>query len=156
MLRAIHVPGLHRKPDGPLGPPVAFCIEELGEQRRIVFDGLRPAPNLDAPPAGKIHQKQHGPVVLGQIAEGNILLIAGKIGEGERLVVQHLEEAFGAAFVLDVGLAVGTRGGEEEGIAVGYELGELGRHAVGPAALFFHARETAARPEALLRRLDRR
>ena len=56
--------------------------------------------------------------IVGQVARGDVLAVAGKIGESDRLVVEHVQEAGRAAAMLDVGLAVGAcRRQEDAGLS---------------------------------------
>ena len=63
--------------------------------------------------------------------------VAAIVGEAERLLVDHLDEALRPAAVLDIGRAVRGGGGEKRRVEPGDELGKLRRHLVGKA--FRHA-----------------
>jgi len=54
-----------------------------------------------------------GAVVLLEMAERNVLSIAGEVGESQRVAADGLEEARRPAAMLDVGASVGTRCGKE-------------------------------------------
>ena len=54
------------------------------------------------------------------------------------LLVEHVQEAGRAAAVLDVGLAVGIGGGEEDAGLLADEGGEVGRDGRPPAAALLH------------------
>ena len=80
--------------------------------------------------------------------------IARVLGKREPAAGEHLEEAAGAAAVLDIGLAVGIGGAEVERIARADEFGKIVGHAVMPTALLFHFGVTVTRVLTLLNRLD--
>ena len=70
-----------------------------------------------------------------RIAGGDVLPVAAEIGEGERLLVEHAQEARRAAAMLDVRLALGVGGGEIERSHAGDEVGERLVDRRGEAAL---------------------
>ena len=49
VLRAVHVPRVDGEQDGALGPGAIAGVGEPRQQRRIVFDDPRAAPELDPP-----------------------------------------------------------------------------------------------------------
>ena len=156
MLRAVRIPGLDREQHDLLGPRlVAFRHQPL-HQRGIVLDDARLAPDLDALAVRIVDQEQMRLGVVGQIAAGDILPVAGKIGKGDRLVVEHVQEAGRAAAMLDVGLAVGARRRQEHAGLGGDEGSEVRRDGCAPAAALFHRGIAVPRALALLDRLDRR
>ena len=92
---------------------------------------------------GEVEQEQIGAIVLGEVADGDVLAVTGVIGEAERPVVEHLDESLRAAAVLNVGRAGGRDGCQERGVETCDEAGKLGRHPVGKAGgnpLFVEAR----------------
>ena len=80
-------------------------VAELRLQGRVPLDHAGGAPHLHPPAVGVVHQEEERPGVLGQVAQGDVLPVAAEVGEPERPLVDHLEEARRAAAVLDVGLA---------------------------------------------------
>jgi hypothetical protein len=83
------------------------------------------------------------------------LAVAGEIGETERPVVEHAQDALWSAAMLDVRLAVGAGGGEIEGALLGDEGGKLLVDRGGEPALRLHLRIAGAGAAALLHGLDR-
>src|SRR5262249_39555531 len=86
----------------------------------------------------------------------DVLPVAGEIDEADGLFVEHAQEPGGAAAMLDVGLAVGVRGGEEDARLRRDEGGELGRDPGLPGAALLPGRIAAARALPGLDRLHRR
>ena len=101
-----------------------------------------------------VDEKEMSLGIIGEIAQGDVLPVAGKIGEAHGLLVQHLEKARWAAAMLDIGLAVAVGGGEEDARLRLYETGKLRRDAGLPTAALLHALIGAARAFAGLHRLD--
>ena len=84
----------------------------------------------------------------------DVLPVPGVVRKAERLLVEHLDEALGAAAVLDIGRAGGGHRGEEGGVEFGDEGRKLGRHAVGKArgdAFVVGARRAALAPARAVR-----
>ena len=100
-------------------------------RHRIVFHHARASPDLDPPPRGEIEQEQIGAVVVGKIADGDVLPVAGIIGNAQRPLVEHLDEALGAAAMLDIGRAGCGDRGQERGVEAGDEGRELRGNPVG-------------------------
>ncbi len=80
------------------------------------------ADDLEARLVGVIHQEERDAVVGGEVAGGDVLLVAGEVGEGEGAAVEDMQEAGGAAAVLNVRPAVFGDGTEIEAVAGGDEL----------------------------------
>ncbi len=83
------------------------------------------------------------------------MAVAGEIGETERPVVEHAQDALWAAAMLDVRLAVGAGGGEIEGSLLGDEGGERVVDLDGEPALRLHLGIAGAGAAPLLHGLDR-
>src|SRR5262249_36697292 len=89
---------------------------------------------------------QMGAIVVGEVAERDVLAVPGVVRKTQRFLVQHFDEALRAAAVLDIGRAAGGHGREERGIELGDERRKIRGHAIGKArrdALFVGARGTA-------------
>src|SRR5262249_28605087 len=126
------------------------------EQCRIVLDDAGTAPDLYPPPLGIVHQEEEGAVVAGEVAGGDVLPVAAVVGEGQRLVVEHVDEALRPAAMLDGGLALFADGREIGGIALGDVGRELGRDAVGPRPRLRRLLVAGPRPAAVLNGFDGR
>ena len=133
MLRAVDVPGVDREQDHALRFGAIAVVEQLCDQRVVVFDDPRAAPHLDALAVGKVEQEQEGAVVAGKIADGDVLAVAAIVGKAERLVVDDLDEALRSAAMLDVGRVLGRHRREKRRVEFGDEGGKIGRHSVGKA-----------------------
>jgi hypothetical protein len=84
--------------------------------------------------------------------QGDVLPVAGEIGESERVGADRLQETRRPAAMLDIRSAVGAGGREEEGVDGVEELTEVVGDLRRPFAVF----ELGARSETRLFRLDRR
>ncbi len=114
MLRTIGVPRGNCEEDRPLGARLVPFRRQLGHQLRIAFDDVGLAPNFYAPPPPRvIDQKEVGLGVVREIAERDVLPVAGEIGKADGVVSERLEKVGGTAAMLDVRLPVHVRGGEE-------------------------------------------
>src|SRR6266540_7443549 len=67
------------------------------------------APELEPACLRIIHQKQKRTLVLGEVANADVLLVAGIVGEGHGALVEHFQESAVPSAVLDVRLTVGGR-----------------------------------------------
>src|SRR6516164_11247930 len=103
-----------------------------------------------------VHDEDVRSRIFREIALRDVLPVAGIIGESDRGLVEDLDEALGAAAMLDVGLAVGARGRKKEAVGVGEESSELVVDLGAPAAIFFDMGIGLARSLARLDRLYRR
>ena len=160
MLRAVGVPGLDPEQDrlvgrGPSASGIGWRQQALDE-RGIVVDHLGRAPQLDATAVGVVDQEQEGAAIVLQIAQRDVLPVAAQIGKAQRPLVQHLQETFRAAAVLDVGLALAIGRRHEDAGLSGDEGGEIRRHGRLPATALLHAAVAGARAALLLDRLDGR
>ena len=133
MLGAIDVPGVDAKQDGALGPRPVSGVGQPGEQLRIVLDHARATPDFDAAAVGEIEQEQKSAVVLRKIAQRDVLPVAGVVGEAERPVVEHLDEALRPAAVLDVGSAELRDGRQKRGVELADEVRKLRCDRIGEA-----------------------
>jgi hypothetical protein len=132
---------------------IAGHDERLKEGRILDDPGM--APELDAARLRVIEEEQADPVVLGEIAHGQELLIPREIGESQAVLVEHFEEPLGAAAMLEMRPARGVGRCDEEAVALGDEGDELGRQRVAHIGACFEARRMLARAIAALRLLDR-
>ncbi len=73
-------------------------------QLRIVGNakGLDMGVDFEARPMRIIHQEQAGPVVGRQVAGADVLAVSLVVGEGEGVLIDHLEEATRAAPMLHI------------------------------------------------------
>ena len=79
--------------------------------------------NLEAAPVGIVHQDQRRPTLGGKIAGADILPVAAKVGDAERPVVEHADEAGRPATMLYVRPAALGHGRHIEAVALGDERG---------------------------------
>ena len=126
-------------------------LQELG----VILDDARLAPELDPLAVHIVDQEKMRLRILGEIAERDILPVAPKIGEADRLLIKHLEEARRPAAMLDVRLAVLARRGEEDARLRFDERRKIRRDPRLPGALLLHRRIGLPRSLARLRRLYR-
>jgi len=80
------------------------------------------AQDLQAAPVRVVDQDQRGPVVMGQVADADVLAVAGKVGKGQRGAIHYLEKAGRPAAVLNMRPARFADGGEIEAVARRNEL----------------------------------
>ena len=139
VLRAVHVPRLHLEDDRPLDLAGIAGVSQGLDQPGIPLDHPSRAPDLDPPPLGVVHQEEERPRVLREVAQRDVLAVAAEVGEGERPLVQDLQEAGRAAPVLDVRLALGVRRPEVEHVEAGEERLQLRRDGRLPAGAPLHA-----------------
>ena len=86
-----------------------------------------------------VHQEQEGPRVVGEVSGGDVLPVAGKVGEAKRGLVDHAEKALRPASVLDVGLPVGRGCRHVERRRSDNRRREVGRDCGRPAAVLLLA-----------------
>lgn len=122
MLVAVEVPGLDIDADDALDLRRIIRIADLPKKRRVVIDDAGAAPDFQPPAAFVVDDEQQNPIVFRQIPDRDVLLVAGKIGEGQRAIVEHLEKARRSAAVLDVRPAIAARGADEETVG-GADIG---------------------------------
>ena len=122
VLRAVGVPGRDLEQDHLLGPRLVALRHQRSQQRRIVVDHPRLAPDLDPAAMGIVHHENMRLGVFRQIALGDVLPVAAVIGERQRGLVQHFDKALRAAAMLDVRLAIGVGGGEKEAVGLAPEM----------------------------------
>ena len=77
--------------------------------------------DLEAPPVGIVHQDQRRAVVCGEIASADVLAVAAKVGDRQRLLVENTDEAGRPAAVLDIGPSVLRDGRHIQAVALGDE-----------------------------------
>src|SRR6185369_3623682 len=100
---------------------------------------------------GKMQDEDVGAVVLLEMTERYVLPVAREVGEGQRIGADGLQEPRRPAAMLDVGLAVGARGGQEEGVDDAEELAQVVGDLGFPVAIL----ELEARSQTHLLRLYR-
>src|SRR5579883_87656 len=81
----------------------------------------RQAHKLQPLPPRVIHEEQRHAVVPRQVPGGEQLAVASKIGEGEHVGFDDLEEAFGTTPVLDIGPPIASDRSHVETIALAYK-----------------------------------
>ena len=160
MLRAVPVEALNGDEHGALRPRAVGWVDEgLGQRilRRQVLHG-QSTEQLEPYSLCVVHHDQRDAVVARQVADADQLAVAGVVGKGQGLVVQHLQEAARAATVLKVGPAgLGHRRHVKaslRGDEVGFGLAQTIVEYVG--ACFEVPRIACTAAVALLRGFDRR
>ena len=133
VLGAVDVPGFDGEDDGPLDLARIVRVAQPLQQLGVVLDHPGSAPQLDPLLVGVVHQEEERPGVLRQVAERDVLAVAAEVGEGQRPVVQHLQEARRSASMLDVRLPLGAGRAKVEHIQPRHELGQV-RGYMGPPA----------------------
>ena len=137
VLRAIAVPGFDGDDHGLLGAGAIAGGHQFFDHGGIVLHAGA-APDLDAPFVDIIHEEQADAVVLAQVARADVLAVTGVVGEAEGPGVEDAEKSFGAAAMLDVGLAVLAGGAEVEAVEPGEEMAETVVDFGVEAAFCFH------------------
>lgn len=99
-------------------------LTEEGFERGVIaeLEDAGVADDLEAGLVRVIHEEESHTIVGGEVAGGDVLLVSGEVREGKGAAVEDMEEAGGAAAMLDVGPAVRCDGGEIEAVAGGDEL----------------------------------
>ena len=133
VLGTVDVPRFDGEDDGPLDLARIVRVTQAIQQLGVILDHPGGAPQLDPLLVGVIHQEDERLRVLRQVAERDVLAVAAEVGEGQRLVVQHLQKAGRAAPVLDVRLPLGAGRAQVEHIQPRQELGQVRRHTGLPA-----------------------
>ena len=94
----------------------------FAELRVVVLVDLGVAEDLEARLVGVVHEEECDAVVVGEIAERDVLLVAAEVGEGDEVGAKDVDEAGRAAAMLDVGPAGLGDGGHVEAVAEGDEV----------------------------------
>ncbi len=97
-----------------------------------------------------VDQKQVCFRIICEIALGDVLTIAGKVGKRNGPAVQDVQEARWPAAMLDVGLALGIDGGEKHAGLRRNEARKVRRDLSLKSAAFLHPRIGLARTFSLL------
>src|ERR1700752_2725829 len=153
MLRAIGIPRYDLEDDRLFRLGLVIFRHQRIDQRRIILDHAGLAPDLDAAAIDVVDQENVRLRILGEIALGDVLPVAAEIRESQRRLVENLDEAGGAAAVLDIGLPVSIRRRQEE---TGLRADEGCKPLIdfrAPAAAIFHVGVAVARALAGLDRL---
>ena len=69
----------------------------------IAFHDPGSAQDLESQLSDIVHQKESHPVIMQQITNTDVLLVAPKVSEAKRLIVHDVQEPLWAAAVLDIG-----------------------------------------------------
>src|SRR5579872_7404819 len=101
-----------------------------------------------------IHQEHMHAVVLGEVADAEVLPVAREVREGEGALVEYAEESRRAAAMLHIGPALAARCGHEEAVAFADIADELGRERVARGRMVFQSLRIGARAVPALRLLD--
>jgi len=126
VLRTIHIPGRHGYQDRPFGASLVVFRLQSCRQFGVIFDNSSLTPNLDSITRRVIDQEQMNLGVVGEIPQGDVLAVTGKVGKPKGAFVKYSKKSGGPAAMLDVGLprAVGsseknTRLRLDEGFQIG-------------------------------------
>jgi hypothetical protein len=114
MSATVEIPGLHVDTDGALDLRRISGITDAFDQYRIIIDYSAAAPYFKPPSMLEVDQEQEYAIVIGQIADRNVLLVAGVVGESQRAVIENSEEACRPAPVLDMRPAFSAGASDEE------------------------------------------
>ncbi len=156
MLRTIGVPGGDREQDRLRRARPIVARHERRHQGLVAFDHAGAAPDFDAAAGGVVDQEQMRLIVLGEIANGDELPVAGEIDEADRRLVEHAQKTRRPPAMLDVGLAEAVRGRHENAGLCADEFSEFWGDPGRPAAGRLDMGIGPARSLALLHGLDRR
>jgi hypothetical protein len=74
--------------------------------RSPLLRGFWHAKNLQTSLVGVVHEEEGDAVVVLQITNADVLLVATKVGKGDGLVGEHMDEARVPATMLDMGQPV--------------------------------------------------
>jgi hypothetical protein len=88
---------------------------------------LGAAEDLESRLVGVVHEEEGDAVVVVEVAEGDVLLVAAQVGKAEERWAEDVEEAGRPAAVLDVGPAGLGDGGHVEAVAEGGSAARRGR-----------------------------
>src|SRR5882757_10047442 len=139
MLWAIGVPGCHLNQERLFGPRPIALGHELRDQGAVTFDHPSLAPDLHPLAVRIVDQEQVDLGIVGKVALRDILPVAGEVCERDGVLVKYAQETRRSAAMLDIGLAVGVDGREEDAGLCRDELREIGCNAALPATALLHA-----------------
>jgi hypothetical protein len=154
VLGAVPVEGFDVNEDSPLGWglfPGNFELADqpLGFRGALVNPGA--AQDLEPGLVRVVHKEEGDAVVMLQVSNADVLLVAAQVGEANGALVEDVEKAFLASAVLDVRPTGFGRRGHVEAIALLQELLFVGAKAVAQIVGLFDAFiEVAAAVQALL------
>src|SRR5262249_8974202 len=154
MLRAVGIPGRDGEQDQLLRPSPIVRRHQPRRQLALTLHDAGSTPYFDPLTLGVVDQEQVGLGIVGKVARGDVLPIAGEIDKAKSLLIEHLEKAGRAAPVLNVGLTFRIGGGQEyAGLRLDEGL-EIGADARRPRAFVLALGVAVARTLAVLDRLD--
>src|SRR5262245_38618666 len=104
--------------------PIAWVLEARKELRFARYHPCA-APQLETPCRSIVHKEQKRALVLGEIADADVLLVARVIGKGDGVLIEHFQEPNEPSAVLDVGLTVGARSRKINGVSLANESNNL-------------------------------
>ncbi len=102
------------------------------------------AEDLEARLVGVVHEEERDAVVVGEIAERDVLLVAAEISEADEIGAKDVDEAGRASAMLDVGPAGLGDGGHVEAVAESEEVLLVGAELVVAGERSLHALVLAA------------
>ena len=131
--------------------PIVWYLSK--RQAAIVLDQLSFAPDFHPLPLRMVDREEDGLGVLREIAEGDVLLVAGIVGESEGVPVEGMNEPLRPAAMLHIGPA-GFRSGGDEDRGAFRQIGAERVGHFGVARLTLQLGIAIARAEMLLHRPD--
>ncbi len=124
VLRTVPVIGLNMDHKDPLDNCVISCHPNAGHPRLSVFafDDVRATKYFQTCLARIVNQNHCDPVVSQEISSADKLFVPSEIREGQGVIIDHLQETFGAAAMLDVRPPSGTDRRPVKAVALGQEF----------------------------------
>ena len=119
MLRAVPVEGFDVDDDASLHARRVLRVCERSDEDGFLcaVDDARPAPDLEAPALGVVHQEEHDASVGIDVADAEILNVAAKVSEPQAFRIEHLQETGRPAAKLHIGPPGLAHGGLIEPVA---------------------------------------
>src|SRR5262249_23553109 len=94
-------------------------------QKFGLFGHSGTAPQLEPSRVRIVHQEQKRALILGEVADADVLLVTRIFGKSDGLFVEHAQKARRPAAMLDIRLAGRARGRKEGGVAFADESHDL-------------------------------